>query len=269
VQSSQTVVIMPHGLSVKAAVWISGSKIAGASRVVARPHGVAWLHQFVEHLQVTLIEPVGHDALPRLGSVLQAVPPPPTKVADLCARQLLETVLLRISKNSPLVSSELVTVAASLCEGDWPTLAARLESVRVASSRSSSVAYRTKQYLDDNYRNPCRLIDVARSVGASTRQVTKEFSATYGRSIHQYLIVIRLKSALDMLSSSDEKVTSIATAVGFGNVSVMYRHFGALCGASPGVFRGARPEASAAKARIDLGLSDTNVIRASNDSVIA
>jgi transcriptional regulator GlxA family with amidase domain len=81
--------------------------------------------------------------------------------------------------------------------------------------------------------------------------VTKEFSACFGRSIHQYLIVIRLKAALDLLSSSDEKVTAIATVVGFGNVSVMYRHFAALCGTSPGVFRGSRPEASAAKAHID------------------
>jgi AraC-like DNA-binding protein len=209
---------------------------------------------------VSLIEPDGLGALPRLGRMLQAVPPPPTKVADLCARQLLEAILLRISRKSPRASGELVTVAASLCDGDWPTMAARLESLQVASSPISSVAYRTKQYLDSNYRTPCRLIDVARSVGASTRLVTKEFAASYGRSIHQYLIVIRLKAALDMLSSSDEKVTSIATTVGFGNVSVMYRHFGALCGASPGVFRGSRPEASAAKARIDPDLSDMNIL---------
>jgi AraC-like DNA-binding protein len=208
---------------------------------------------------VTLIEPEGHDALPRLGNVLQAVPPPPNKIADLCARQLLEAVLLRISKKRPEAAGEIVTVAAGLCEGDWPTMAARLDSLRVISSPSSSVAYRTKQYLDSNYCTPCRLIDVARSVGASTRLVTKEFSASYGRSIHQYLIVVRLKAALDMLSSSDEKIASIAATVGFGDVSVMYRHFDALCGASPGVFRGSRPEASAAKARIDPGLSDNDV----------
>jgi AraC-like DNA-binding protein len=226
---------------------------------MSNDRGVAWLHQFVEHFQVSLVEPDGPGALPRLGRILQAVPPPPTRVADLCARQLLETVLMRIARKSPDAAGDLVTVAANLCEGDWTTMAGRLESLRVDPGPSLSVAYRAKRYLDANYSTPCRLIDVARSVGASTRLVTKEFSASYGRSIHQYLIVIRLKSALDMLSSSDEKVTSIASAVGFGNVSVMYRHFGALCGASPGVFRGARPEASAAKARIDLGLSDTNM----------
>jgi AraC-like DNA-binding protein len=200
---------------------------------------------------VSLIEPDGHHALPRLRRVLQAVPPPPTEVADLCARRLLETVLLRMAKQSPEAAGELVTVAANLGEGDWITMAARLESLRVAPSPSSPVAYRTKEYLDGNYRTPCRLIDVARNVGASTRLVTKEFSASYGRTIHQYLIVIRLKAALDMLSSSDEKIASIAAAVGFGSVSVLYRHFRAACGASPGVFRGSRPEACATKARID------------------
>jgi AraC-like DNA-binding protein len=164
-----------------------------------------------------------------------------------------------MARKSPDAAGELVTVAANLCEGDWTTMAASLESLRVAPIPSSSVACRTKRYVDDNYRTPCRLIDVAKSVGASTRLVTKEFSAAYGRTIHHYLIVVRLKAALDMLAASDEKITSIATAVGFGNVSVMYRHFGALCGASPGVFRGSRPEASAAKARIDPDLSDTNV----------
>ena len=200
---------------------------------------------------MSLIEPDGHTALPRLGRMLQAVSPPPTRVVDLCARQLLETVLLRMARTSPEAAGQLVTVAANLCEGDWTTMAEKLESLCVAPSPSSSVAFRTKQYLDDNYCTPCKLTDVARCVGASTRLVTKEFSAAYGRSIHRYLIVIRLKVALDMLSSSDEKVTSIAAAVGFGHVSVLYRHFRALCGASPGLFRGSRPEASAAKARID------------------
>jgi AraC-like DNA-binding protein len=197
------------------------------------------------------MEPDGHHALPRLGRLLQAVPPPPTKIADHFARRLLETVLLRMARQSPDAAGDLVIVAANLCEGDWTTMAARLESLQVAPSPSSSVAHRTKRYLDDNYRTPCTLIDVARSVGASTRLVTKEFSASYGRSIHQYLIAIRLKTALDMLSSSDEKVSSIAAAVGFRSVSVLYRHFQTHCGASPGVFRGSRPEASAAKARID------------------
>jgi transcriptional regulator GlxA family with amidase domain len=131
-------------------------------------------------------------------------------------------------------------------------MAARLEPLLLAPSPSASVAYRTKRYLDDNYRTPCRLIDVARSVGASTRLVTKEFSESYGRSIHQHLIDIRLKTALDMLSSSDEKITSIAAAVGFGSVSVLYRHFGPHFGAPPGAFRGSRSDASAAKAHIDL-----------------
>jgi AraC-like DNA-binding protein len=200
---------------------------------------------------VSLIEPDGHHALPRLRRMLQAVPPPPTKVADLRARQLLETVLLKLARKNPESAGELGSVAANLCEGDWTAMAARLQCLRVAPGPSSSVALRTKWYLDDNYRAPCRLVDVARSVGASTRLVTKEFSAAYGRSIHQHLIVIRIKAALDMLSSSDEKITSIAEAVGFRNVSVLYRHFRALCGVSPGVVRGSRPEASAAKARID------------------
>jgi AraC-like DNA-binding protein len=235
---------------------------------MSSPRGAAWLHQFVERLQVSLIGPDGQNALPRLGRVLQAVPPPPNKVADVCARQLLETVLLRIATNSPEAASELVTVVADLCEVDWTTIAARLESLRVAPGPSSSLACRTKKYLDRNYSTPCRLVDVARSVGASTRLVTKDFSASYGRSIHQYLTVIRLKTALDILSTSDDKITSIAADVGFGNVSVLYRNFHALCGASPGVFRGSRPQASAAKARIDADLRARRV-GPGNDSVIA
>jgi AraC-like DNA-binding protein len=200
---------------------------------------------------VSLIEPGDRHALPPLGRVMQAVPPPPNKVADIRARQLLEGVLLRIATRSPEAASELVTVVADLFEVDWTTMAARLESLKAAPIPSSSVAYRTKQFLDGNYHTRCRLVDVARSVGASTRLVTKEFSASYGRSVHQHLIVIRLKTALDMLSTTDEKVTSIAAAVGFGNVSALYRLFHVFCGASTGVFRGSRPKASAAKARID------------------
>jgi AraC-like DNA-binding protein len=235
---------------------------------MSSPRGVAWLHEFVEHLQVSLIDPDGHNALPLLGQMLQAVSPPPTKVADLCARQLLEKVLLSIVTNSQEAARELVTVAADLCEGDWTTMAARVESLRVAPSPSSSAAYRAKEYLDSNYCTPCRLVDVARSVGASTRLVTKDFVASYGRGIHQYLIVTRLKAALDMISTSDEKITSIAAAVGFGHVSVLYRHLRARCGVSPGIFRGSRPDAAAAKARIDADHCD-ELVGPGNDSVIA
>jgi AraC-like DNA-binding protein len=164
-----------------------------------------------------------------------------------------------MARKSPEAAGELGNVAAILGEGDWTTMTARLESLQIAPSALSSVAQRTRQYLDGNYSTPCRLVDVARSVGASTRLVTKEFSAAYGCSIHQYLIVVRVKAALDMLSSSDEKITAIAAAVGFGHVSVLYRQFLALCGASPGVFRGYRAEASAAKARIDSDPSRTGV----------
>jgi AraC-like DNA-binding protein len=250
----------------------------GSSRTVPNRRGVAWLHRFVEQLQVSLIDPDGRNALPLLGRVLRAVPPPPTRVADLCARQLLETILLRVAAKSPDAASELVTVAADLCDVDWTTMAARLESLRVAASPSSSLipslAYRTKAYLDSNYRTPCRLVDVARSVGASTRLVTREFSAEYGRGIHQYLIVVRLKAALDMLSTSDEKIASIAAAVGFGHVSVLYRHLHALCGAPPGVFRGSPPAAVAAKVRLESDratspINEPRTCRADDDSVIA
>jgi AraC-like DNA-binding protein len=217
---------------------------------MSSPRAVAWLHEFVEHLQESLIEPDGQNALPLLGRVLHTIPPPPTKVADVCARQLLEAVLLRIATRSPETAGGLVTVASTLCDVEWRTMAARLESFGVGPSPSSSVAYRTKKYLDSNYRTPCRLVDVARSVGVSTRLMTREFSASHGRGVHQYLIAVRLKAALDMLSTSDEKISTIAAAVGFGNVSVLYRHFDAFFGASPGVFRGSRPEASAVKARM-------------------
>jgi AraC-like DNA-binding protein len=228
---------------------------------VSSPRGAAWLHQFVEHLQVSLIDPAGRNALPLLGRLLHAVPPPPTKVADLRARQLIEKILLRIATKNPEAARDLVTVANDLWEVHWTTVAARIESLPIAPSPSASVADRTKKYLDSNYRTPCRLVDVAASAGASTRRVTKEFAASYGRSIHQYLIVIRLKAALDLLSTSDEKITTISAAVGFSHVSVLYRNLHALCGASPGVFRGSRREASAAKARIDGDRRDESVGR--------
>jgi transcriptional regulator GlxA family with amidase domain len=142
--------------------------------------------------------------------------------------------------------------ARQLLEQVLVGLQERIEPTRPTPLRGrSSAAFRAKEYVERNYSTPCRLIDVARSVGASTRLITKDFAASYGRTIHQHLIVTRLKAALDMLATSDEKITTIAASVGFGHVSVLYRHLHALCGAPPGVFRGARQEASLAKARIE------------------
>jgi two-component system response regulator YesN len=90
---------------------------------------------------------------------------------------------------------------------------------------SSPLAARTKQYLDQHYRSPCVLRDIARCVGASEKSTTSAFRSIYGLSICQYVIRKRLAAAVQLLRVSDAKVSTIAELSGFRNLASFYRLF--------------------------------------------
>jgi AraC family transcriptional regulator, transcriptional activator FtrA len=71
----------------------------------------------------------------------------------------------------------------------------------------------------------------------SPRTFARRFRDEVGSSPHAWLTQQRVLRARAMLESSDEPVESIATAVGFGDATVLRHHFGRQVGTSPVRYR--------------------------------
>jgi AraC-like DNA-binding protein len=93
------------------------------------------------------------------------------------------------------------------------------------------------RYLHDNYDRPLGIRDVVSQVHLSERHARRLFLEATGKSIKQYLILLRLGVAKQRLLSEKVSVSEIAFAVGFNDVRHFSTTFRALEGVTPSEFR--------------------------------
>lgn len=89
------------------------------------------------------------------------------------------------------------------------------------------------------------LAELARDSAASPYHFLRIFEQVVGMTPHQYVLRTRLHRAAVHLRRSDERITTIALATGFNDVSTFTRRFRRLMGVSPGAWRAGFPGASA------------------------
>lgn len=102
------------------------------------------------------------------------------------------------------------------------------ERTRAPAKSSSNDAYgyvhAVMQYLAGTYRMRVSLSDIAEAVGLSSFHLCRVFHAIAGKTIHQYLLSLRLEAAAVELLQSRASITEIAHGVGFAS----HAHFTAL-----------------------------------------
>ncbi len=90
-------------------------------------------------------------------------------------------------------------------------------------SRSLGRAELAQAFLNERWAQPVRLSDVARAARCSVWHVCKEFRRATGSSIHQWLVRLRLRHALEALRRGAEDLSQLALETGFSSHS----HFAA------------------------------------------
>ena len=94
-----------------------------------------------------------------------------------------------------------------------------------ASERSErSIASRIKLYIESHATDPITLDDISRSVSLSVSRASQLFRETYGQSIIDYAIEVRLSTAQERILFSGSTLQDIAYQCGFAN----YTHFNRL-----------------------------------------
>lgn len=96
---------------------------------------------------------------------------------------------------------------------------------------------RVTSVLDERYKDPPTLQQLADSVGLSTSRLAHLFRDEIGMSIQAYVRERRLLMAAMLLVQTHEQIAQIAYGVGFGDVSNFNHAFKRRFGMSPRQYR--------------------------------
>ena len=93
------------------------------------------------------------------------------------------------------------------------------------------------EFIEANYNKGITLCDVAKAVGYSSAYLTNRVKRETGRTVNRWIIERRMAQALFLLSSTNQSVEQIATAVGYQNTCHFFRQFRQYQGTTPQAWR--------------------------------
>jgi AraC-like DNA-binding protein len=93
------------------------------------------------------------------------------------------------------------------------------------------------KYIQENYCENLVMEDIAGKFGISSRYLRKYFSTVIGMSCIDYITLLRINKAKELLWESHKSITEIALAVGYGTVQYFNRVFKSKVGMSPTEYR--------------------------------
>lgn len=96
-------------------------------------------------------------------------------------------------------------------------------------------------FIQEHFGEQISLANIAGSAAVSENECLRCFRSMIGCSPIQYVKQVRIQKAAELLVSTDRKISDIATACGFQEMSYFAKTFRALKGCTPGAFRISSP----------------------------
>ncbi len=93
------------------------------------------------------------------------------------------------------------------------------------------------QYIGENYSSPLRLSELAELVNMNEQYFCRYFKKNIGKTITEYINVIRVEKAATALAETEDKIIDIASACGFDNTGYFIRRFKKEKGMTPSEYR--------------------------------
>jgi transcriptional regulator GlxA family with amidase domain len=114
---------------------------------------------------------------------------------------------------------------------------------RAPSAQPTQVVTDAAAVIDQRFRGPLSLADVAAAVSVSPSHLTRLVRQAMGRSVGELIRDRRMEEARHLLSDSETPVDAIAARVGYRDVTHFRRHFARVHETTPARWRErARPE---------------------------
>ncbi|HEU4363976.1 MAG TPA: AraC family transcriptional regulator [Candidatus Krumholzibacteria bacterium] len=121
-------------------------------------------------------------------------------------------------------------------------MGARPSTSRAARARTrddhGDIADAAREYLHAHFREPVRLDEIAREVGASPFHLSRVFRRHTGVALRGYLHRLRLGAAVHALTGTDASITQIALDTGFSSHAHLTALFAREMGMPPSRVRG-------------------------------
>jgi AraC family transcriptional regulator len=96
---------------------------------------------------------------------------------------------------------------------------------------------RAREMIEDRFREPLRLADLAREAGVHPAHLSRVFRQRYQEPIATCIRRLRTEWAAERLAASDEAISAIALAAGFADQSHLTRALRARTGMTPARYR--------------------------------
>jgi AraC family transcriptional regulator len=112
---------------------------------------------------------------------------------------------------------------------------ARVQESRVAFSERQ--VQRINEYMQANLHDTLQIADIAACIGMSRTLFFERFIHTMKKTPNQYLQILRVTRAKELLADRKLSLTDIAFACGYADQSHFARFFKRFIGASPGKYR--------------------------------
>ena len=94
-----------------------------------------------------------------------------------------------------------------------------------------------RQFIQANYLQPIKTVDVANAVALSEYHFARLFKAVFETTVHQYVLSLRLSHARILLEATKQPITDIALDVGYNSLSAFINAFKKATDVSPSVYR--------------------------------
>jgi len=99
--------------------------------------------------------------------------------------------------------------------------------------RPSLLALRTKQLIDQTYREYPAIAQIARRLGVTPEHLSRQFKCDFQLSPSAYLHKLRVADAPLRLARGEE-IVNVSQEVGYNDLSRFYKHFRNITDSSPG-----------------------------------
>lgn len=92
-------------------------------------------------------------------------------------------------------------------------------------------------FIRTNYQSPLTVTHISKSFGMSVSSLLTKFKQQTGTTLLEYKHQVQIREACRSLQSTDDKIITIAHAVGFEDLSFFYRVFRRVTGLTPAQYR--------------------------------
>ena len=105
------------------------------------------------------------------------------------------------------------------------------------SRRTAHAVWLAGKFCRDHLADPISVEDMAAAAGLTRFHFSRIFKQATGRTPHQYLLILRLRRAAELLGQSGVSVSAVARQTGFSDPSHFCNVFKRAMGMTPTAFR--------------------------------